>query len=46
MVLNKDKPQRREDQSSSAYKSQGFFEAMRRWEEERSILELEEVMWG
>lgn len=32
MVLNKDRPWRKEDCSSGAYKSQGFSEARRRWE--------------
>lgn len=34
MVLNKDRPWRKEDCSSGAYKSQGFSEARRRWEAE------------
>lgn len=38
MVLNKDRPQRKEDCGSSAYKSQGFSEARRRWEEEKKSI--------
>lgn len=39
MVLNKDRPLRKEDWSTGAYKSQGFSEAGRGWEEEKSIRE-------
>lgn len=42
MVLNKDRPLRKEDWSTGAYKSQGFSEAGRRWEGEKSIQE----WWG